>query len=59
MNCLRDICKVSLKDKIISEIILYWCNVARVSNITGHRRLRWLESSQMAQPPQSPMADNE
>ena len=42
MKCLRKICKVSLKDKIRNEIILGWCNIARVSNIVGHRRLRWL-----------------
>ena len=42
MKCLRKICKVSLKDKIRNEIILGWCNAARVSNIVSHRRLRWL-----------------
>ena len=42
MKCLRRICKVSLKDKIRNEIILGWCNAARVSNIVSHRRLRWL-----------------
>ena len=42
MKCLRKICKVSLKDKIRNEIILGWCNVARVSDIVSHRRLRWL-----------------
>ena len=24
------------------NVILGWCNVARVSNIVSHRRLRWL-----------------
>ena len=42
MKCLRKICKVSLKDKIRNEVILGWCNVARVSNIVSHRRLRRL-----------------
>ena len=42
MKCLRKICKVSLKDKIRNETILGWCNVAKVSNIVSHRRLRWL-----------------
>ncbi len=42
MKCLRKICKVSLKDKIKNETILGWCNVAKVSNIVSHRRLRWL-----------------
>ena len=42
MKCLRKICKVSLKDRINNERILYWCNVAKVSNIVSHRRLRWL-----------------
>ena len=42
MKCLRQICKVSLKDRISNVVILGWCNVARVSNIVSHRRLRWL-----------------
>ena len=42
MKCLRKICKVSLKDKIRNEVILGWCNVAKVSNIVSHRRLKWL-----------------
>ena len=42
MKCLRKICKVSLKDRINNERILDWCNVAKVSNIVSHRRLRWL-----------------
>ena len=42
MKCLRKICKVSLKDKINNDLILGWCNVAKVSNIVSHRRLRWL-----------------
>ena len=29
-KCLRKICKVCLKDKVRNEIILGWCNVARV-----------------------------
>ena len=29
MNCLRKICKVSLKDRINNDVILGWCNVAR------------------------------
>ena len=33
MKRLRKTCKLSLKDKIRKEIILGWCNVARVSNI--------------------------
>ena len=41
MICLRKICKVSLssslKDKIRNEIILGWCNAAKVSNIVSHR----------------------
>lgn len=39
---LRKICRVSLKDIINNERILGWCNVAKVSNIVSHRRLRWL-----------------
>ena len=42
MKCLRQICKVTLKDKINNDVILGWCNVARVSNIVSYRRLRWL-----------------
>ncbi len=42
MKCLRRFCKVSLKDKIRNDFILDWCNVARVSNIVSHGRLRWL-----------------
>ena len=42
MKCLRKICKVTSKDKIRNKFILGWCNVARVSNIVSHRRLRWL-----------------
>ena len=42
MKCLRKICKVSLKDRINNERILDWCNVAKVSNIVSHMRLRWL-----------------
>ena len=42
MKCLRKFCKVSLKDRINNDVILGWCNVARVSNIVSHRRLRWL-----------------
>ena len=42
MKCLRKICKVSLKDKIRNEVILGWCNVARVSNIVSHRGSKWL-----------------
>ena len=42
MKCLRKICKVSLKDRINNERILGWCNVAKISNIVSHRRLRWL-----------------
>ena len=42
MKSLRKICKVSLEDKIRNELILGWCNVARVSNIVSHRRSRWL-----------------
>ena len=34
--------EASLKDKIRNEIVLGWCNAARVSNIVSHRRLRWL-----------------
>ena len=41
-HCLRKLCKVSLKDKINDDIILGWCNFAKVSNIVSHRRLRWL-----------------
>ena len=40
MKCLRIICKVSFKDKVRNDIILGWCNVARVSNIASHRRLK-------------------
>ena len=42
MKCLRQICKVSLKDRINNDVILGWCHVARVSNIVSHRRFRWL-----------------
>ena len=35
-------CKVSLKDEIDNDIILGWCNVARVSTIVDDRGLRWL-----------------
>ena len=33
---------MSLEDKIRGESIIGWGNLARVSNIVSHRRLRWL-----------------
>ena len=36
------ICNESMKDNIKNGIILGWSNVARVSNIVSHRRLKWL-----------------
>ena len=43
MKCLRQDLQSEL-ERIGScnDVILGWCNVARVSNIVSHRRLRWL-----------------
>ena len=35
-------CRVSLKDEINNDVILGWCNVARVSNIVSHWEVSWL-----------------
>ena len=49
MKCLRKICKISLKDKIIndSEYVLGWCNFARLQSCQPQEAratgaLRWL-----------------
>ena len=42
MQCLRKICRLSLKDKSRNDIILDWCRIVIVSNIVSYRRLRWL-----------------
>ena len=41
-NKVSQIRKVSLKDGVNNERILSWSNIAKVSNIVSHRRLRWL-----------------
>ena len=42
MKCLRKICKISFEDRIDIEKILSLCNIAKISNIVSHRRLKWL-----------------
>ena len=35
MKCLRKICKISLKDKVINDYVLGWCNVARIAKLSA------------------------